>query len=203
MGSGTECTGIYEVKNDRNMKMNTIKFGLLTLLAALPLVLVASGCFNNDETLGYTAQNHYRSGIQTVAVPMWTRGKDVYRRGLEIDLTKALVKRIELETPYKVTKKDRADTVMTGSIDVITQRVLSFNPDTGQPREKEVTFKVSFKWEDLRTGKILVKRKNFEVAVVYLPDPPYNESFFLGSQKLMDKLALRIVETMENGGGGF
>ena len=183
--------------------MNTIKFGLLTLLTGLPLVFMASGCFNNDETLGYTARNHYRSGIQTVAVPIWTRGKDVYRRENERELTGALIKRIELETPYKVTKKDRADTVLKGSVDVITQRVLSYNPDTGQPREKEITFTVSFQWEDLRTGKVLVKRKNFQVAVVYLPDAPFNESFFLGSQKLMDKLALRIVETMETGGGSF
>jgi len=185
------------------MQMNTIKFGLFTLLIGLPLVFVGSGCFNDDPTLGYTAQSQYRTGIQTVEVPIWTRGKDVYRRDLEIDLTAALVKRIELDTPYKVTKKNRADTKLMGSIERITQRVLSFNPDTGQPREKEVTFSVSFKWTDLRTGKVLVKRKDFDVAVVYLPDAPYNENFFLGSQKLMDKLARRIVETMETDWGNL
>lgn len=195
--------GIYDMKNDRNMKMNIIKFGLLTLLPCLPFVFLGSGCFNDDATSGYTARSQYRTGIQTIAVPIWTRGKDVYRRNLEIDLAAALVKRIELDTPYKVTKKDRADTLLTGSIDVITQRVLSFNPDTSQPREKEVTFTVSFKWKDLRTGKVLAKRKNFEVAVVYLPDAPYNENFFIGSQKLMDKLALRIVETMETDWGNL
>ena len=198
-----ECTGTHDVKNDRNIKMDTIKFGLLTLLLGVPLLFMGSGCLNDDATSGYTARNHYRPGIQTVAVPIWTRGKDVYRRNLEIDLTAALVKRIELDTPYKVTKKNRADTILTGSIDVIIQRVLSFNPDTGQPREKEVTFTVSFEWKDLRTGKNVVVRKNFDVAVVYLPDAPYNENFFLGSQKLMDKLALRIVETMETDWGNL
>ena len=185
------------------MKRNIIKYGLLTLLGGLPLVFTASGCFNDDPNLGYTARNHYRPGIQTVVVPMWTRGKDVYRRGLEISLTKALVKRIELDTPYKVTKKDRADTEFDGSIDTIIQQVLSFNPDTGQPREIQVTFEVSFKWTDLRTGKVLVERETFDVTGVYLPDAPFNEDFFLGSQKLMDNMALRIVETMEVGGGDF
>ena len=185
------------------MKMHTIKFGLLTPLLVLPFVFAATGCFSDDPTVGYTARNQHRTGIQTVAVPVWTRGKDVYRRDIEIDLTAALVKRIELDTPYKATKKDRADTVLTGSIDIITQQVLSFNPDTGQPREKQITFVVSFEWTDLRTGKVLVKRKDFEVAVVYLPDPPYNENFFLGSQKLMDKLARRIVETMETDWGNL
>ena len=185
------------------MKMRTIKFGLLTPLLVLPFVFAATGCFNDDPTVGYTARDQHRTGIQTVAIPVWTRGKDVYRRGLEIDLTAALVKRVELDTRYKVTKKDRADTKLTGSIDVITQRVLSFNPDVGRPWEKEITFTVSFEWTDLRTGKVLVKRKNFEVAVVYRPDPPYNENFFLGSQKLMDKLARRIVETMETDWGNL
>ena len=183
--------------------MHTIKFGLLTLLLGSPLVFLASGCFNDDGTSGYTARSQYRPGVQTVVVPIWTRGQHVYRRDLEIDLTAALVKRLELDTPYKVTKKNRADTELTGSIDQITQRVLSFNPDTSQPREIEVTFTVSFEWKDLRTGKVLVKRKSFDVAVVYLPDAPYNENFFLGSQKLMDKLALRIVETMETDWGNL
>ena len=162
-------------------------------VVALGWLLAATGC----EPFGYTARNQYRKGIRTVCVPMWTRGKDVYRRDLEIRLTQALVKRIELDTPYKVVLKDRADTILTGSIEQISQATLSFNPDTGNPREVEVAFVVSFKWEDQRTGNTLVKKKVFRVAAVYLPDDPFDENFFRGSEDLMDRLARRIVETME------
>ncbi|MCK5114855.1 MAG: hypothetical protein KAR11_08860 [Phycisphaerae bacterium] len=182
--------------------MHIIKIGLLTVLLGVTLLFSASGCVDDgDGMTRYTARNQHRPGIQTVVVPIWTRGKDIYRRGIEMDLTKALVKRIELDTPYKVTKKDRADTELTGTLELVTQRTLSFNPDTGQPREMEVNFRVSFEWNDLRTGKNIVKRKSFNVAVVYLPDAPYNENFYLGSQKLMEKLAIRIVETMESDWG--
>jgi hypothetical protein len=167
------------------------------------LLAGVAGCLSNDPTVGYTTQNQYRGGIRSVTVPIWTRGADVYRRDLEIRLTKALVTRIELSTPYKVTAKDRADTILTGSIDRITQTVLSMNPDTARPRETQATFYVSFEWKDLRSGEILIKKNNYRVAVVYMPTDPYNEDFFLAGEDLMDRLAERIVETMERDWGTF
>ncbi len=161
------------------------------------MACVVGGCLSNDPATGYTTTSQYRQGIRTVAAPIWTRGKDVYRRDVEIRLTESIIKRIELDTPYKVTTKSQADTILTGTIDLISQQTLSFDPDSGVPREMQVTFSVSFKWEDLRTGKTLVKRKNFQVAGVYLPPAPFSEDFFEGSADLMDKLARRIVETME------
>lgn len=167
----------------------------------LPALLLAGivGC----EPMGYTARDQYRKNIRTIAVPIWTRGKDVYRREVEIRLTQALAKRIELDTPYKITDKNKADTLLTGCIDEIQQATTSFNPDTGYPREISVTFTVSFTWEDLRTGQVLVKKDHFTVSDVYLPTEPFNETFFLGSESLMEKLARRIVETMEADWGTF
>ena len=173
------------------------------IILGLLMAGVLGGCLSDDPTLGYTARSQYRQGIRTVAVPIWTRGKDVYRRDIEIRLTEALVKRIELDTPYKVTTKQQADTILTGTIDTISQQTLSFDPDSGDPREMQLTFTVSFKWEDLRTGNVVVEKKNFRVAGVYLPPAPFNENFFQGSEDLLDKLARRIVETMEADWGNF
>ncbi|MBN1941973.1 MAG: hypothetical protein JW849_01650 [Phycisphaerae bacterium] len=167
------------------------------LLVALACGLI--GC----EPMGYTARNAYRKNIRTVAVPIWTRGKDIYRREVEIRLTEAIAKRVELDTPYKITNRQKADTLLTGTIDKIEQATTSFNPDTGVPREIAVTFHVSFQWEDLRSGAILVKKEDFPVSAVYLPTAPFNEDFFLGSEDLMERLARRIVETMEADWGTF
>jgi hypothetical protein len=167
------------------------------LTASLLLAAALAGCAGDGMT-GYTARNQYRGGIRTIAVPIWTRGKDVYRRDVELRLTKALIARIEQDTPYKTTVRERADTLLTGTIDQISQQTLSFNPDTGQPRELQVVFTVSFTWEDLRTGKEIVSRKDFQVADVYLPGAPFEEDFFRGSESLMDELARRIVETLED-----
>ena len=163
-----------------------------TRLAAMAVLAVGlAGCGP------YTMKNQYRTGIKTVFVEMWTRGPNVYRRGLEMRLTEAIQKRVELDTPYKVTSKDRADTQLSGKILRISQRVLSKDPDTGLPRELEATFQLAFTWKDLRTGKILVEHTNFRTAGTYVTHEPVGEDFFHGSEDVINRLARRIVETME------
>lgn len=157
----------------------------------------AAGC-SSDGTTGYTTNSLYRPGIRTVAVPIWQRGEKVYRREVEDRLTEAVQKQIELDTPYKVTSRAKADTELRGTIDEIDQRPMSINPDTGLARELEVTIIVSFTWTDLRPGgKVLVERKNFRVAATYIPEGAYNEDFFQGSEDAINRLAQRIVEQME------
>jgi hypothetical protein len=167
-------------------------------LRIVSLVVLAGGTTVGLTGCGaYTTKSQYRPGIKTVAVPIWTRGKDVYRRDLEIDLTEALVKRIEQDTPYKVTSEARADTKLTGRIVRIQQRVLSKSRETGRAIEVEATFVIAFTWTDLRTGKELEKRTNVRVAGTYLPTPPFREEFFQGSQAIINKAARRVVEAME------
>lgn len=175
---------------------------ILPGLLALTAVLACAGCMSQDGVGGYTAASLYRPGIRTVACPIWTRGKDVYRRDIEVQLTKAIVDRINLSSDYKVTSRGQANTLLTGSIDGITQKTLSFNPDTGDPREMQVAYILSFRWEDLRTGEVLVERRGFVVASTYLPSAPYNERFFRGTQDALDEIARRVVEQMESDWGG-
>jgi len=169
----------------------------ILLLVGLGILTAAMPACNSDPTKGYTTQSQYRRGISSVAVPIWTRGKGVYRRGLEFRLTEALQKRIAFDTDYTVTVKQRADTELTGTIEQIVQRVLSFNPDTGLAREMEMTITVSFTWTDLRSGKVLLERSNFRVAGTYIPPAPLGEDFFQGSEDVVNELARRIVEQME------
>jgi outer membrane lipopolysaccharide assembly protein LptE/RlpB len=174
--------------------MNKTAMKIVCLLLAGPM-LAACGC-DVDPTQGYTTRSQYPKSIRTVAVPIWTRGKAIYRRELEMQLTEAIVKRLELSTPYKVVDKTRADSELSGSIDNVSQRVLSFNPDSGQARELEITYTVSFTWTDLRSGRVLTRRKNFRQAGTYIPPAPFSEDFFQGSEDLVNKLAQRIVDQM-------
>ncbi len=170
----------------------------LVILAALvvPMAVSIAGC-SSDGRGGYTMASQYRPGIQTVAVDVWGRGKDVYRRDIEMRVTEAVVKRIEQDTPYKVTVKSRADTLLTGSIDNVEQRTLSFSTDTGLPRETEITFTVSFVWKDLRSGKTLVEKKKMDVSGRYTREDPITEDFFQGSENVINRLASQVVEQME------
>lgn len=169
---------------------------VLWLLLAGAVAGLPCGCAD-DPTVGWTADRPHVRGIKTVAVPIWTLGRNVYRRGLEFDLTEALKKRIEQDTKYKVTSRSRADTLLTGTIDSIEQRALSGNPDTGRPREIEITMVLSFTWTDLRSGKALKQKSNFRVAETYLPSEPFGEEFYQGYEAVANRAARRIVEQME------
>ena len=93
------------------------------VMSALVVAAMAlAGCveMDGDGQDSYTMRDQYRDGITSVYVPMWGRGKDVYRRELEFRLTEAVVKRIELDTKYKVTDRSRADTELAGEIVTVT-----------------------------------------------------------------------------------
>jgi hypothetical protein len=166
---------------------------MLVLFAFLPF---QAGC-TGDGKSGYTLDSQYRQGIKTVAVDIFTRGKNVYRRELEMRLAEAVVKRIEQDTPYKVTLKQRADTLLAGTITNVSQQILSYDSNTGLARELELTMVVSFTWTDLRSGKILVEKKDFKISGDYTRIEPLEEDFFQGSEQVINRLAERIVETME------
>jgi hypothetical protein len=165
-------------------------------LLLLTAAVASTGC-SGDAHHGYTVASQYRSGIKTVAVPSFTRGRNVYRRELEDRLTEAVIKRIEADTPYKVTVKERADTLLTGTLVNVNQRILSFNSDTGEPREMEITLRLNFTWTDLRTGATLVEKKDFHISGDYTTLEPIKEDFFQGSENVINRAAQRIVETME------
>ncbi len=167
----------------------------LTISAALcSVMLLAAGC-DGDPTLGYTTDTMYRTGIDSVCVPMFLRSKDVYRRGEEYRLTEAVIKQIQLDTPYRIADRDRADTLLEGELVSITQATLATNRDTGNAIEKEIIVRVAFTWTDLDTGEVLAEVPGLDVSMTYVPD--LNEDFFQGIQDVYERAARRIVEHME------
>lgn len=157
--------------------------GILALVSFLP------GC---GYSIGHSAV--FDSNIRTVHVPIF-QNKD-FRRGLEFQLTEALIKAIELHTPYKTTSnKARADTVLTGEIIEIRQGTLGLDFRTNLPREMQMTVVAAFRWKDLRTGKILAEMPLITQSVDYIQ--PVGERFYQASEEGMNDLAERIVEKME------
>lgn len=153
---------------------------------ACGLALGLAGC-------GYSTQRPFRPNVHTVAVEIFDN-KD-FRRGLELQLAEALMKRIEAETPYKLAKRDAADTLLTGEIKEVRQSTIGRDLRTALPRETAATMVVSFQWKDLRTGEILVDRPLFTQTVDYVR--PLNEDFYHASQRIADRVAERMVEQLE------
>ena len=127
----------------------TLVAGLLITLAGL-LAGCASG--GHLDLFGYTTVPTYDDAIRTVYVPIFENVS--FRRGLEFDLTRAVVREIEAKTPYKVVNcREEADTELTGKI--INRRKMLINQNQlGEVRDSEVYLAVELKWRDLRPGHL-------------------------------------------------
>ena len=175
----------------------TRRLGLMGILLAATML---AGCveWDGDGEDAYTFRSLYRTDVSSVHVPIWTRGKDVYRRELEYRLTEAVIKRIQMDTDYVITERARADSELVGQILAVEQGVLSRNPDSGDTNEQEVNMLISFTWRNLETGEDMVHEVAMRVSAAYIPHEPLGEDFFQGSQAVIEKAARLIVERMRD-----
>ncbi len=169
---------------------------ILSCLAAL----LAAGCgysqsnqYDGKERGNYQWHSLYRQDIRTVAVPIF-RNKS-FTRGIEFQLTKAVINYMESSTPYKVVAREQADTILEGDITEVKSRTISIDSHSALPQEQAITVNVSFVWKDLRTGKILAQQKGFQQDAMYFPT--LGESSYQGTQSGLEKLAMAIVQQLQ------
>ena len=155
--------------------------------------LVCCG-YTTDREKIYRTTNTQKNPIRTVAVDVF--GSKEFRRGLELQLTEAVKKRLNSDSPYRLANKEYADTLLSGEIKEVRQSTIGRDFRNVLPRETVQTVVVSFKWKDLRTGEVLVDRPNFVQSVDYIR--PLHEDFYHASERAMDRMAERIVEQMES-----
>jgi hypothetical protein len=114
---------------------------------------------------------------------------------VEFSLSKALVSQLEAHSPYKVVPRERADTILEGEVVSVKLDTLSSDSRTAIPQEQIYAVTVNFTWKDLRTGRILVERRNFQQTTPYYPT--LGEGQFVGSQQAVERLALGIVQELQ------
>jgi hypothetical protein len=168
-------------------------FSVLVLLFLSGCGYQQQGVDDRNQMPGYQWHSLYREDIQTVAVPVFVNTS--YRRGIELNLSKAVVQDIETHTPYKVVSTDKADTILEGEITSVSLNTLTNNLYTALPQEQSFTVRVNFTWKNMRTGQILMQRREFEQKASYFPT--LGESSFVGTQDAVEKLALAIVDEMQ------
>jgi hypothetical protein len=124
------------------------------ILAALGLLSVCSCGWDGHFTLlGYSTRSNHDPSIRTVHVPVF---KNVtFWRGLEFELTEAVVREIQAKTPYRVeSDPDRADTELLGTVVNLNKNILNRN-QLNEVREAETVLAVEVIWRDRRTGEVL------------------------------------------------
>jgi hypothetical protein len=169
----------------------------LILAVALVGLVALGGCgYKNGgggAGGGYQWQSVYRDDIRTVAVPIFK--SNVFQRGIEFSLSKALVSQIEANTPYKVVPRERADTILEGEIVGVRVDTLSADRFSAIPQEQLLDIIVDFTWKDLRTGRILIERRGVEQTASYYPT--LGEGRATGTQAASERLALAIVQELQ------
>ncbi|QOV90400.1 LPS assembly lipoprotein LptE [Humisphaera borealis] len=172
---------------------------MVLVWAGLACVFAGAGCgyqqsgSAQNAPAGYQWKSLYRGDVKSVAVPIFTN--KTFYRNVEFNLTEAVSQQLEAQSPYRIAPREQADTLLEGEITRVRLRTLSEAPGAVTPQEQLYTVRVSFVWKDLRTGKILVERKDFEQAAPYYPT--LGEGQFTGQQQNMERLALAIVQELQ------
>ena len=114
---------------------------------------VLAGCAT-DPTEGWSTASVWSTDVRTVAVSMFENS--TFNRDFAFEFMDALIKEIEARTPYKVTARGRADTIVTGRIRSVDHRELSKSSLTGLSEEVTVSVTIDLTWTDFRTGQSLL-----------------------------------------------
>jgi hypothetical protein len=164
--------------------------------ACLPAVALMTGC----ATYHVGNKMLYPAEIRTVYVPMFESVS--FRRNLGERLTEAVMKEIELKTPFKVVSDPNADSFLSGRIVEEGKDVLIGSRE-GDPRELQARIRVKVAWTD-RQGRLL--RNSPDVP---LPEelidvqgtgnivPEVGQSTETAQQEAIEKIATQIVSLME------
>lgn len=167
---------------------------LIRLLPAFSAAacLAVGGC---AEVAGYSDESLFPQEVSSICLEMFDNR--TFRRGVEYELSDALSKRIEVDTPYKVVSDaDLADSVLHGQIVSIAESVLTTEREIGQALEKEVEVQAVVSWKNLKTGRLLIDNRTVTAAASY--STFQNQDFSYASAVAANKLAQKIVELMEN-----
>jgi hypothetical protein len=177
------CDVLFSILNSQFL----IRNAACILMAYIAVML--AGC------QGYSNTSLYPKDVATVYVEMFDNQS--FRRGIEFELTDALAKRIESQTPYKIiSNRDKADTVISGQIVQVKESVLTTERQIGRALEKNIELRAVVNWKNLRTGELLIDNKTAIASASY--SEWQSQSFAYGSTLAANSLAVRIVEMMES-----
>lgn len=172
----------------RNLKSSS--WVLWTLCAILG---ASSGC-------GYIVGSPYGAEVRSIHVPIFVN--ESFRRGYELQLTEAVQKQIQVNTPFRLAKEPGADTRLTGRIFSVDKRVENQNR-YDDPREVELSIAVEVTWEDLRSGRVLnqysvpLPPQIADVLVNTSFAPEAGQSQATATKDAVDQMARKIVSLME------
>lgn len=179
------CSSVPPLPTGRS-RVRRFVVGLASCLA-LGAVMFAAGC------AGYQFGNRslYRTDLATIHVPLFK--SETLRLDLGEWLTEAVVKEIEMRTPYKVVNNPLADSVLTGTLlSGDDKRVVSENKND-EPRSLTYETVVHVTWID--SGGRILMQSIVSLETDFVPEA--GQSITTAQQKVIRRTAQQIVSQME------
>lgn len=143
----------------------------------------------------------YAPDVATVYVPMIE--SDSFRRDLGERLTEAVIKEIELKTPYKAVGTPDADSILSARM-VGDRKHVTVENQNDDPRAIEVALAAEVSWVNRRRQPIVPPTSIPLPAELFLPInqtaallPEAGQSVASQQQMAIQRLAQQIVSTME------
>ena len=142
----------------------------------------------------------YAPDVATVYVPMIE--SDSYRRDLGERLTEAVIKEIELKTPYKVVGTPDADSILSVRLLGDSRRTLAEN-SFDDPRLSESAVYSEVSWVNRRRQPLVPAQsvplppELIGIDQTALLVPEVGQSVASSQQQAIERLAQQIVGTME------
>jgi Lipopolysaccharide-assembly len=184
------------------MTFDVVSRSMRSRICILHLAFCISQCLLLAGCVGYQVGTGslYAPDVATVYVPMID--SDSYRRDLGERLTEAVVKEIELKTPYKVVNTPNADSILSARLVADTRKTLIENA-FDDPRVSETEIRAEVTW---------LNRRRLPIAPTQcIPMPPElvvmsqtsnlipeaGQSVATSQQQAIQRLAQQIVATME------
>lgn len=127
----------------------------MTTLIVAATVISLTGC-------GYRAGSLTPTDIRSVHVEMFDN--NTFRRGLEFQLTEAVQREIRKRTDIRLADKDKADSILSGTIVEFRGRV-EVRDVEDEVFTQDVTIYVNYKWVERRTGRRLAEREKLSKTV--------------------------------------
>ena len=169
---------------------------LITFGCGMCAVVTLTGC------AGYQLGNRtlYNPNIRTIYIPIVRN--DTFRPMVGVQLTEALIKAVELRTPFKVIGDASADSTLTCRVKSESKQVITENR-TDDPRAVDAILNIELTWLD-RRGNLLMENRFVppgQFAFLFTQSshfvPEGGQSISTALQHDIERLADTIVQQME------
>ena len=181
------------------MRASTLRMilgALITVCCGVNAAVLLSGCAAYQLGNG----SLYNPNFRTIYIPIVRN--DTFRPMVGVQLTEALVKAVELHSPYKVIGDPSADSTLTCRVISESKQVITENR-TDDPRAIDAILNIELTWLD-RRGNLLMENRFVppgQFAFLFTQSshfvPEGGQSISTALQRDIERLAETIVQQME------